>query len=169
MNPLFSTLILAALLVTSSLSAPASPTYRLKSTTRDQYLRVTTDGTVRVDGHKTTELARQETCFHVFRQKNQDVVLQNTIGEMSYVVVVDSNGEVSALPGNDVEESESGSGVVYRKVFRWQGCGRRQFCLSAQVQGKSECYLHFDTAGLAQNACSDEASQNKESFRLETC
>lgn len=163
---------LFALIITGTLAAPVSPRFRLWSTTEEQYLRVTSDGTVRVDGHKMTEEAREATCFRILRPKRFDAVLLKKIGDELFTVVVDSNGQVLALPEEDVHDSESGSGVVYNKVFKWQpSCGsdRRAICLGARVPGKTDCYLHFDANGLAANACSSDAAQNKETFLLERC
>ena len=87
--------------------------------------------------------------------------LQNTIGGTTYtVVVVESSGEVLAIPNKDVTSK-------HIKEFQTVPCGRGVYCLG--VTGKTDCYLNFDGNGMAANACRDGAVQDREEFSLQGC
>lgn len=159
------------LLVVCTVAAPSgAPRYRLKSIAREQYLRVTPEGQVQVDGDKLTAEGREQTCFTVYSPTRRDVELRNQIGMEEFTVVVDSNGDVLALSEDDMEASESGSGVTYTKVFQQQRSRRVRGAVYFQVRVEDKiCYLHFDDNGHSENACSEDAAEMLEVFVLESC
>lgn len=162
---LFSICLGIILIISTSTAAPL--TVRLESRER-QLLRVTSDGELRLDGERTGENS-EGTCFQVFLPTRDNLMLKTTIEDVDYMVAMDTSGQVVAVSDDEMDESESGSGVTYNTLFHRVRVSRSEMALSMKVEDK-QCYLHFDSnTKVAKNACSSEAEENKEIFTISGC